>query len=214
MPQDQCGRKTAALCLVHSGRQNYRLARRRGHRSVLQGDIRALQLAAASRAQKGWPLTDRSCQRRSLDLAANGAPKWLGIVKAYLAQPGIFHQCLDLCLGHAMLDACAEAVERVGTHGIVAAPAICTERPMGDIAAKPLTEMCTPRKGPIDAGSEKFGKYRFDAKRCPRQRLAKKVACSPERTKPRRPVVKGVVDIDEHRCSALEFPHARGKASR
>src|SRR6266511_6062547 len=97
-----------------------------------------------------------------LNLAANGAPKWLGIAKAYLVQPGIFHQCLDLGLGHAMLDACTEAVERVGTHGIVAAPAIGAERPIDDIAAKPLTELCTTRQGPIHAGSEKFGKCRSE----------------------------------------------------
>jgi hypothetical protein len=44
-----------------------------------------------------------------------------------------------------MLDARAEAIERVGAHGVIAAPAIGAERPIGDIAAEPLNELRTAR---------------------------------------------------------------------
>src|SRR5262249_5463293 len=73
-----------------------------------------------------------------LDLAPDRAPEWHAIAKAYLAQPGLLHQHLDLGLRHAMFEPRAEAVERVGAHGIVAAPAIGAERPIGDVAARPL----------------------------------------------------------------------------
>src|SRR6516165_10957619 len=39
LPQGRRARKTAKLCLVHSGRQDYRLAHRNRHRSMLQADV-------------------------------------------------------------------------------------------------------------------------------------------------------------------------------
>ena len=73
-----------------------------------------------------------------LDLAPDRAPEWHAIAKAYVAQPGVLHQHLDLGLRHAMLKPRAEAVERVGAYGIVAAPTIGAERPIRDIAAQAL----------------------------------------------------------------------------
>src|SRR6266567_2880122 len=73
-----------------------------------------------------------------LELATDRAPEWHAIAKAYVAQPGLLHQHPDLGLRHAMLEPRTEAVERVGAHGIVAAPAIGAERPIGDVAAQPL----------------------------------------------------------------------------
>src|SRR5262249_51812002 len=73
-----------------------------------------------------------------LDLAPDRAPEWHAIAKAYLAQPGLLHQHLDLGWRDRMFEPRAEAVERVGAHGIVAAPAIGAERPIGDVAAQPL----------------------------------------------------------------------------
>src|SRR5215813_526086 len=73
-----------------------------------------------------------------LDLAPDRAPEWHAIAKAYLAEPGLLHQHLDLGLRHPMFEPRAEAVERVGAHGIVAAPAIGAERPIGDVGAQPL----------------------------------------------------------------------------
>src|ERR1700756_4549582 len=60
-----------------------------------------------------------------------------------------------------MLEPRAETVERVGAHRIIAAPAIGAERPIGDVAAKPLAELRAPGQRPIDAGGEKFGNDRF-----------------------------------------------------
>src|SRR5262245_5776068 len=41
--------------------------------------------------------------------------------------------------------------------------------------------------------------------------MAQETARSPQQTKPRRPVLEGVIDINEHRRPTLELVHARGE---
>src|SRR6516225_4904273 len=73
LSQGRRARKTSELCLVHSGRQDYRLAHRYRHRSMLQTDIRALRLVGTSRREKGrpliWSLRFRSCARSRTKMA-------------------------------------------------------------------------------------------------------------------------------------------------
>src|SRR6185312_8239436 len=137
---------------------------------------------AASRGEKNRALIGRVTGSIALDLAADGAPEWHRLPKVYVAQPGIFHQRPDLGLRHAMFDAGAEAVERVGAHGIITAPTVGAERPIGRIAAKPLDDLRAARQRPIDASGEKFGDCRFQPERSPRKKPAQEVARSPQQT--------------------------------
>src|SRR5262249_51323615 len=209
---------------------------RTGNRKTMPCSFRATRLSTRASASSSINATSRrlslsTCRRLpprkrlardvdlfdeliDLDLAPDRAPEWHAIAKAYVAQPGLLHQRPDLGLRHAMLEPCAEAVERVGAHGIVATPAIGAERPIRDIAAQSLEQPSPTRQWPVDAGGKKFGNRRLQAKGRLRKRVAQEVARSPQQAKPRRPILEGVIDIHEHRRSTLELVHARGEAGR
>src|SRR5262249_28726226 len=98
-----------------------------------------------------------------LSLTPDCAPKRLGFAKAYVAQPGLFHQRLYLGSGHAPLETGAEAVERVGAHRVIAAPAIGAERPVREITAKQPRALRACPQWPISAARERFTNDRVHA---------------------------------------------------
>src|SRR5258708_22704394 len=99
--------------------------------------------------------------RAGLSLIPDRAPERHSVAKAYVAQPGVFHQRLYLSSGHANLQPRAEAIERVGAHRIIAAPAIRAERPIGNLAAQPLSDPRSSRQRPVSASCQKFGNNPF-----------------------------------------------------
>jgi hypothetical protein len=113
-----------------------------------------------------------------------------------------------------MLQPGAEAIERIGAHAVIAAPAIGTKRPIRDIAAETLGKPRAARQRPIDQRGKTFRNQRLQPERGRRDPLAKKIAEAPQQTEPAGPIIEGVVDIDQHRRMGLELSHADGKPRR